>query len=196
MFAIMEVLMIRSLDLKCFICNKLFNANEKLYYQDDFLTNDMRMLKLICTDCLVTWEQSLQVASAVFKEKDCFLYVDITLKNGEQHLNLDCTPMEDIIVTGIDLPESSKRCLFEIYSNWLQEKRKDMVKECLFEEGFMRTTFTCTTFSGEELKDIAFRINRKGQLETEVPVPEKILIQIMNAWRICEITGNNRFIQQ
>lgn len=188
--------MIRSLVLKCNICNKLFAANEKLYYQDDFTTTDIRLLKLICADCLLEWEESLQIDAAVFKEKDCFLYVDITLKNGQQHLNLDCTPMDDIVVTGMDLPDSSKRRLFEIYSVWLQAKRKDMLKECLFKDAFMRTTFSCTTFAGEEFRDIAFRFNRKGEFETEVPVPEKILTQVLEAWRICEITGQHHFIQQ
>ena len=188
--------MIRSLDLRCNLCNKLFSAHEKLYYQDDFTANDIRMLRLICAECLAKWEESLQVVSAVFKEKDCFLYVDIALKNGEQHLGLDCTPMDDIVVTGIDLPESSKRHLFAIYSVWLQEKRKDMLKECLFTDEFMRTTFSCTTFSGEEFTDIAFRFNRKGELETESPIPDNILYQVMDAWRICERTGRNRFIQQ
>ena len=188
--------MIRSLDLKCSMCNKLFSANEKLYYQDDFTVNDIRQLKLLCSDCLAAWEESLQVESAVFKEKNCFLYVDITLTNGKQHSELDCTPMDDIVVTGIDLPDSSKRRLFEIYSVWLQDKRKDVIKECWFKDEFMRTTFSCITFSGEEFMDIAFRFNRKGELETETPVPDKILAQIVDAWRLCEMTGNNHFIQQ
>lgn len=186
--------MIRSLDLQCSMCNRHFTAVDKLYYQDDFTVNDFKRIKLICSDCLQAWEDSLQVESAVFREKDCFLYVDLVLKNGERHLNLDCTPMDNIVVTGIDLPETAKQRLFEIYSEWLYEKRKDMIRECSFKDEFMRTTFSCVTFSGEKYESIAFRFNRKGELETEVPVPVAILKQVVEAWQMCELTGNNHFI--
>jgi hypothetical protein len=50
----------------------------------------------------------------------------------------------------------------------------------------MRTSFSCETYGGEKFDDIAFRFNMKGRLETEKPVPEYIIEQIITAWKIYE----------
>ena len=188
--------MIRSLELKCSKCSQVFTAKDKLYYQDDFTVRDFKNIKLLCADCVRQWELDNQIESAVFHEKDCFLYVDLKLTSGIEYKMLDSTALDGIIVTGVDLPVNAQKHLFEIYSVWLDEQRKDKLKECSFKDEFMKTTFSCKTFSGEEYKDIAFRFNRKGELETETAVPEAILLQVIEAWNICDMTGSNHFIQQ
>ena len=51
----------------------------------------------------------------------------------------------------------------------------------------MSLTFSCETYGGEKFNDIAFRFNMKGQIETETPVPEYVLKQIIDAYRLYEM---------
>ncbi|MBQ0108015.1 MAG: hypothetical protein KBS34_02645 [Phascolarctobacterium sp.] len=62
-----------------------------------------------------------------------------------------------------------------------------MLKYCHFDEEFMRTTVTCETFSGEKFEKVAFRINRRGELETEVEMPDNIKEQIIDAFSMYEM---------
>ncbi len=188
--------MIRRLELRCGFCAQEFLADKVLHYKDDFIEKDISKLKLMCDACKKKWEEEYVVHTAEFCEKDCFLYMDVAFRNGTVHKMLDCTALEDRIVAGIDLPETAQKELFSIYEVWLNEKRKDLVKECIFSEEHMKTTFSCVTFSGETFNDIAFRFNRKGELETEVPVPANIMAQVVEAWHMCEITGKNRFVRE
>ena len=56
----------------------------------------------------------------------------------------------------------------------------------MFKDEFMRTTFTCETYGGEKYENIAFRFNMQGKIETEKPIPDYILEQIINAWKMYE----------
>ena len=185
--------MICTLNLRCSDCKMLFTAKKHLYYRNNFATQNFADIQLICDSCYNNWESFWEITSASFREENCYYYVDILLANGEEYVNLDCTPLDDIIVTNIDMPLAAKKHLFALYQLWLDEKRKDLLKECIFHEEFMKTTFTCTTYGGIEFKDIAFRFNRKGELEVEREVDTKILEQVAEAWQLYEITGNNHF---
>lgn len=185
--------MICKLELCCSDCKKKFTAKKDLYYRNDFTAQRFEDIQLICDNCYKNWEEYWQITEANFREENCYYYVDVYLKNGEQYLNLDCTPMDNIVVTSLDMPLTAKQNLFSIYIVWLDEQRKDLLKECIFNEEFMKTTFSCTTYSGEEYRNIAFRFNRKGELEVEREIDEKILTQVAEAWQLAEITGNNHF---
>ena len=50
----------------------------------------------------------------------------------------------------------------------------------------MRTSFTCETYGGEKYENIAFRFNMQGKIETEKPIPDYIIEQIINAWKMYE----------
>ena len=56
----------------------------------------------------------------------------------------------------------------------------------MFKDEFMRTTFTYETYGGEKSENIAFRFNMQGKIETEKPIPDYILEQIINAWKMYE----------
>ena len=42
------------------------------------------------------------------------------------------------------------------------------------------------TYGGEKYENIAFRFNMQGKLETEKPIPEYIIKQIISAWKAYE----------
>lgn len=188
--------MIRKLTLKCSFCSNIFDASQDLYYKDDFITSDFSQIKLMCPNCHKQWENHYIIISALFYEENHSIYADIVLENNIELKKIYCTPLNDTIVADIDLPDNAKNKLFALYTTWLQNKRKDNIKECIFHEEHMKTTFSCKTFGGEEFENIAFRFNRRGELETEIPIPKKIISQIIEAWNLCEITGNNHFIQK
>ena len=110
--------------------------------------------------------------------------VSITLEDGTIYKNLDCTPLEETVVTSEEIPEEAQRRLFSIYTEWDSERKKNSLKDCTFKDEFMRTTFSSESYGGEKFNDIAFRFNMKGQIETETPVPEYVLKQIIDAYRL------------
>lgn len=174
--------MIRELNLICSKCSQEFIADGKIFYQDNFLNTAIKDIKLICPSCIHAWEDKWQISSARFYENDYSLYVDIVLKNGTSYKHLDATPMDDIIVTTEEMPLAAKQKLFFIYEQWYEQKRENELKNCFFNDIFMKTTFTCETYGGEKYSDIAFRFNLQGQLETEKVVPDYIKLQIIAAW--------------
>lgn len=178
--------MIRELPLICNKCNKRFTAEGSIYYQDNFLNTSFNEIKLLCSSCLKHLENKWQITDARFYEIDCNLYVDIILEDGTEFIKLDCTPLDDIIITSEEMPLSAKQKLFNIYEAWHEKQRAQELKKCLFTDDFMRTTFSCETYSGEEYNDIAFRINLQGVFETESPIPEDIKRQVLTAWRAYE----------
>ena len=179
--------MIRSIKLVCSKCHKPFRSDGVLYYSDDFSCTDIKDAQLICPDCLAQWEQNWQILDAAFVEEEYSLYVTITLKNGHVYKHLDCTPVEGKVITSENIPESGQRKLYSFYKTWDIERKKNMLKDCYFKDEFMRTTFSCETYGGEKFNDIAFRFNMKGQIETETPVPEYVLKQIIDAYRLYEM---------
>lgn len=185
--------MICKLELRCADCQKLFTAKKTLYYRNNFLVQQFEKIELVCDTCYKNWENYWQIKHADFREENCYYYVDVYLDNGQNFLNLDCTPMDDILVTSIDMPAQAKKQLYSLYKVWLDAQRQDLLKECTFNEEFMKTTFSCSTYGGEEYHNIAFRFNRKGELEVEKEIDEKILAQVTEAWQLSEITGNNHF---
>ena len=181
--------MIRKLALLCSDCHKEFVATKELFYKEDFKEKSLSNVKLICLDCLHKWQEYWQIKQAEFWEKDGVLYTKIELLNGDCIEQTDCTAMDDIVVIGQDIPVEAQQKLYEFYKKWYDEKMKDYLKSCSFQEEFMRTSFTCETYGGDKYKDIAFRFNRLGVLETEQEVPEKIKEQIVMAWNSYELSN-------
>ena len=179
--------MIRTLPLVCGDCDKNFIPAGELYYRDNFISNSIRDVHFICPDCIKKWLDKWQIKTADFFEKDYVLTVSITLEDGTVYENLDCTPLEETVVTSEEIPEEAQRKLFAIYSKWDSDRKNNSLKDCTFKDEFMRTTFSCETYGGETFTDIAFRFNMKGQLETETPVPEYVLKQIIDAYRLYEM---------
>jgi hypothetical protein len=179
---------IRSLDLVCSQCKKKFTPLNKLYYVEDFsYTNGLQDTKFVCQECINKWHKYWQIKDAVFVEKNYSQYVTITLENGEVLSDLDCTALDDIVlVTAQDLPKEAQKKLFSIYNEWDLKRKKNTLKNCQFRDEFMRTTFTCETYGGERYENIAFRFNMQGQLETEKPLPDYIIEQIIIAFKMYE----------
>lgn len=178
--------MIRELSLVCGECGKPYDAQGKIYYRDNFKSSKISETILLCGSCIEQWKQHWQIKDALFLEKDFSTYVTITLMNGAVYELLDCSAMDDVVVTSEEIPQSAQRELFRIYKKWDLERKKSFLKECTFKDEFMRTSFSCETYGGEKFYDIAFRFNMKGRLETEKPVPEYIIEQIITAWKIYE----------
>lgn len=179
--------MIRTLPLICSECGKNFVAKEELYYRDNFLNNSIRDIRFICFDCIEIWRKKWNIKTANFVEKDYVLTVTITLNDGTVYENLDCTPLEETVVTSEEIPEEAQRKLFTIYCEWDVQRKKNLLKDCIFNDEFMRTTFSCETYGGEKFANIAFRFNMKGQIETETSIPEYVLQQIVEAYRLYEM---------
>ena len=178
--------MIRKLELVCCECHKQFNAEGELYYRDNFRTTKITETFFLCPECIKEWENKWQIKEAVFFEKDYSLYVDITLNDGSIYEGLDCTPMDGIVVTSEEIPAIGQRKLFGIYQMWDNQRKTNTLKDCVFQDEFMRTSFTCETYGGEKYENIAFRFNMQGKLETEKPIPEYIIKQIISAWKAYE----------
>lgn len=176
--------MIKELKLVCSGCKKAFTAEGILYYRLDLRkAQGIDGAELICPECLSTWHSHWQIVSADFYEKDYSLYVNLTLKDGTVFTGLDCTVLDGIAVTSQDMPEEAKKFLFEHYTLWKKTIQRNILQKCTFREEFMRTTFTCETYGGEEYKDIPFRFNSRGEFETEAELPEYIKEQVIAAWK-------------
>lgn len=50
----------------------------------------------------------------------------------------------------------------------------------------MRTTVTCETYGGERFENVAFRFTMRGELQTEVPMPDYIREQVVDAYKLYE----------
>ncbi len=174
--------MIRELDIVCSRCGKKFLPKEKLFYQDDYMAKNIRDTKLICDDCIALWVKKWNIKKAEFHEQDCVMTVDLELKDGTKYVNLDCTPLDEseTVVTGEDIPEDAQKKLYKIYIKWDKERKANVLKDCIFKEEFMKSLVTCETYGGEKFKNVAFRVNRKGELETEKPMPDCIKEQVLN----------------
>ncbi len=125
------------------------------------------------------------------------LTVDIELEDGSVYENMDCTPIEETqtVVVGEDIPVEAQQRLYEIYFAWDQERRAHVLKDCVFTDEFMRTSFTCATYGGEKFDNVAFRVTVRGELQTEIPVPDYIKRQILEAYRLYEAQSQDESIQ-
>ena len=180
--------MIRELDFKCSECGKKFQPKGKLYYRDEYLTTNIQDTKLICDKCIEAWQEKWQIKSANFHEQDCVMTVDLVLKDATKFAGMDCTPLEEngTVVVGEDIPLTAQKKLFKFYEKWDKKRKKDVLQKCTFEEAFMRTTVSCETYGGEKYEKIAFRINRRGELETESTMPDYIKEQVLEQYAIYE----------
>ena len=176
--------MIRALHLICCECQQPFDPNGKLYYRDNFISKKISDTDFLCPECIDKWKEKWHIKNADFFERDCSLYVNIALEDGSVYNNLDCTPLDDIVVTSEEIPLEGQQVLFVLYQKWDNERKQNILKECMFMDEFMRTCFTCETYGGERYENIGFRFNMQGRLETEKQVPEYILDQIINAWEM------------
>lgn len=176
--------MIRKTLLKCSKCGEIFLPQKELYYRDTFNAQSLTDYELICDNCIKEWEKKWDIKTATFVEKDLSLYVTIELKNGEIFNEIDCTPVEDIIITSLEIPTSAKKTLFAIFSLWDLKRKENKLKSYSFNDEFMKTTFSCETYGGIKFSKIAFRFNSKGHIETEIKIPKYILDQILEVWEI------------
>lgn len=180
--------MIRTLDFVCSECGEHFTPGEKLYYRDNYMNNSIRDTSFICPDCIAKWHEKWQIKSASFNETDYVLTVDLELEDGTVYNNMDCTPIDETetVVLGEDVPVEAQQKLYEIYAAWDKERKAHYLKDCTFKDEFMRTSFTCETYSGEKYDNIAFRVTMRGELQTEKPVPDYIKEQILEAYKLYE----------
>jgi DNA-directed RNA polymerase subunit RPC12/RpoP len=175
---------IRTLPLVCSRCGQKFTPKDIIYYKDDFTAKEIKDVKFVCQDCIQKWLDKWQIEDAQFQEKDYILTVSLKLKDGTTFEHLDCTPLDGTVVTGEDMPEAAQKKLFTFYEAWDLQRKAHTLKDCFFTDSFMKTTVTCTTYGGEEYKEMAFRFNMKGELETEKPVPDYIAKQIEEAYKL------------
>ena len=166
--------MIRTLEFVCSECGEHFVPGEKLYYRDNYMNNSIRDTKFICP--------------ASFSEVDYVLTVDLELEDGTVYNNMDCTPIDETktVVLGEDVPVEAQQELYKIYAAWDKERKAHILKDCTFKDEFMRTSFTCETYSGERYENVAFRVTMRGELQTEIPVPDYIKMQILDAYKLYE----------
>ena len=179
--------MIKEIKLICFECKQPFDAKKQLYYKDNFNIKNFNDIDLLCLNCLKKWKNYWKIADAEFIEEYASLYVKIILENGDVYEKVDCTAMDDIVATSMDIPTAAQKTLYHIYKKWYDSKMKDCINVCTFNETFMRTSFTCSTYGGQEYIDIAFRFNRSGIMETEKEVPDVIKKQIIVKWNAYEL---------
>lgn len=184
--------MIRTLELVCSECGEHFLPKNELYYKDDYMNLSFRDIKLICDSCIKKWQENWKIKSASFKEADYVMTVDILLENGTEYNDVDCTPIDETetVVLGMDIPVAAQKQLYSIYRKWDLERKVNLLKECSFKEEFMRTSFSCITFGGESFDNVAFRVARNGELETEIPVPNYIKAQLLANYRIYELQNS------
>lgn len=180
--------MIRTLEFVCSECGEHFVPGEKLYYRDNYMNNSIRDTKFICPDCIARWQQKWQIKTASFHEVDYVLTVDLELEDGTVYNNMDCTPIDETetVVLGKDVPVEAQQELYKIYAAWDKERKAHILKDCTFKDEFMRTSFTCETYSGERYENVAFRVTMRGELQTEIPVPDYIKMQILDAYKLYE----------
>ncbi len=180
--------MIRSLKIVCSECGRQFTAEGELHYRDNYLGKSFSDIEFICPDCIEAWHKKWQIKSASYKETDYVLTVTIELNDGSIYENMDCTPIDETksVVTGEDIPPEAQCRLYEFYAAWDKKRKANCLKNCFFNDEFMRTTFTCETIGGEKFENIAFRFNPRGEMETERPVPDYIREQIISAYKIYE----------
>ena len=112
----------------------------------------------------------------------------LELEDGTVYNDMDCTPIDETetVVLGEDVPVEAQQELYKIYAAWDRERKAHYLKDCIFKDEFMRTSFTCETYSGEKFEDIAFRVTMRGELQTEKPVPDYIKVQILEAYKLYE----------
>ncbi len=180
--------MIKELKFVCSECGEAFTPKSGVHYRDNYLSTSVADTAFICDHCIAAWHAKWQIKAATFQEKDCVMTADILLADGTDIKKIDCTPIEEegIVVLGEDVPREAQEELFKFYTAWDLERKRNILKECSFEEEFMRTTVTCETFGGERFEKIAFRVNRKGELETEKPLPDYVKEQVLEQYGIYE----------
>ena len=180
--------MIRTLDIVCSECGQVFVPGEKLYYRDNFMQTSIRDTNFICPECIAKWQAKWQIKSAVFHEQDYVMTVDIELEDGTIYKNMDCTPIDETetVVVGEDIPVAAQQKLYRIYEAWDQERKAHVLKDCIFKDEFMRTSVTCATYGGEHYENVAFRVTMRGELQTEIPMPDYIKKQILEAYELYE----------
>jgi len=180
--------MIRTLDFICSECGERFVPGQKLYYRDNYMSGSIRDTQFICPACIEKWQQKWQIKSASFNEADYVLTVDLELADGTCYDAMDCTPINETetVILGEDVPVEAQKALYKIYAAWDKERKAHYLKDCTFQDEFMRTAFTCETYDGERYENVAFRITMRGELQTEIPVPDYIKAQIMEAYKLYE----------
>lgn len=190
--------MIRTLDIVCSECGAAFVPVDKLYYRDNYMNTSIRDTKFICPDCIAKWQAKWQIKSAVFKEQDYVMTVDIELEDGTIFKNMDCTPIDETatVVVGEDIPVEAQQKLYVIYDAWDKERKAHVLKDCIFTDEFMRTAVTCETYAGEKFENVAFRVTIRGELQTEIPMPDYIKKQVLEAYKLYEAQNMDDFKEE
>ncbi len=190
--------MIRTLPLVCSRCGKEFKPEHQIYYQDDYIAQQIRDVKFVCEDCIRAWKEKWQIAQADFAEQDYVLTVTITLADGTVYKNMDCTPNEDTeaVVTGEDIPAEAQQRLYGIYKAWRDEQASRQLKDCFFQkEENGRLTATLTTYGGEHYEGVAVSRGEGGELVTDDELPGYIrdgLLVALESYEAQEIMLDTR----
>ena len=190
--------MIRTLDMICSECGEAFVPGAQLYYRDNYMSTNIRDTKFICPDCIAKWQAKWQIKNAVFHEHDYVMTVDIELEDGTIFKNMDCTPIDETgtVVVGEDIPVEAQQSLYSIYDVWDKERKAHVLKDCIFKDEFMRTSVTCATYGGEHYENVAFRVTRRGELQTEIPMPDYTKKQILEAYELYEAQNMDDFKEE
>ena len=190
--------MIRTLDMICSECGEAFVPGAQLYYRDNYMSTNIRDTKFICPDCIAKWQAKWRIQNAVFHEHDYVMTVDIELEDGTIFKNMDCTPIDETgtVVVGEDIPVEAQQSLYSIYDVWDKERKAHVLKDCIFKDEFMCTSVTCATYGGEHYENVAFRVTRRGELQTEIPMPDYIKKQILEAYELYEAQNMDDFKEE
>ena len=190
--------MIRTLDIVCSECGEAFVPGEKLYYRDNYMNTSIRDTNFICPACIAKWQAKWQIKNAVFREQDYVMTVDIELEDGTFYSNMDCTPIDETgtVVVGEDVPVEAQQKLYAIYDAWDKERKAHELKDCIFKDEFMRTSVTCETYAGERFENVAFRVTMRGELPTEIPMPDYIKKQVLEAYKLYEAQNMDDFKEE
>lgn len=183
--------MIRSLKLKCSICEENFTAGDTLHFRTSAIVNDLRDTEFICPACIEKWHEKWQIVKADFVDHDngYYMTVDLTLADGTVYKDMDCTAYDEdeTVVIGEDIPKEAQKALYNLYHEWDMERKKDSIKFCTFNDEGLMLTITLETYGGERIENMAFRFNRHGEIQTEKPISDTLKQQIIDAYNLFEM---------
>ena len=153
----------------------------------------IRTLDIVCSEC-----------GAAFVPGDKLYYRDNYMNTSIRDTKficpdcMDCTPIDETgtVVVGEDIPVEAQQKLYVIYDAWDKERKAHVLKDCIFTDEFMRTAVTCETYAGEKFENVAFRVTIRGELQTEIPMPDYMKKQVLEAYKLYEAQNMDDFKEE
>ena len=181
--------MIRSIKLKCSLCDKNFAAGDTLHFRTNAIVSDLRDTEFICPECIKAWHEKWQIVEADFNDNGYYMTVDLKLADGTCYRNMDCTAYDEdgTVVIGEDMPREAQETLYGFYHKWDLKRKENIIKYCSFNDEGLMLTVSLETYGGEKIEDMAFRFNRHGELQTEKEIPDYLKKQIIDAYNLYEM---------